>query len=126
MCLYSWQNRKKATKDIVCYKTLNCIKGKLHSIYGRHIWELDTVYEAERAKPNYYEDEITFGYFHSYDKMFNQYSLSPGLQRYAKCIIPKDTYYYYGIHSDGHEGYASKKLKIVEIYDYLGNKIDKK
>lgn len=118
MCLYSCQSRKKATKDIVCYKILNCINGDLYSIYGKHKWEVGTLYEAERAKPSYYDDEIKFGYFHSYDKEIeiNKYSLN-SMQRVVRCIIPKGTYYYHGIHSDGREGYASKKLKVVHVFE---------
>lgn len=120
MCLYSWDLRKKATKDIECYKIVVAANGKICSRYYDYEWEIDKIHESPRALPSRIKSDgdITGGYFHSY------YSLNEAKKSIlcykehevlCKCIIPEGSYYYYGIHSDGYEGYASKKLKITEI-----------
>ena len=119
MCLYSWQKRKKATKDIECYKIVLIKNGVIHSKYHDKEWELNKLYEAENALPFRIKSDgdVTSGYFHSYDSFeeVKRWAFCDKNEVVCKCIIPDGTYYYYGIHSDGHEGYASKKLKITEI-----------
>ena len=127
MCLYSWTSRKKAISDIICYKVFICdTEGRnLSSRYRRsYKWQMGKLTEAERAKAGSVkkESEIRSGYFHSYQKVRDALT-SPELYLtqtkvvVCKCIIPAGSYYYYGIHSDGKEGYASKKL-IIDSYIY--------
>ena len=120
MCLYSWQKRKKATKDIECYKIFVKTDGVIRSRYYVYRWKFGEIQESQKALPGRIkrDGEVTSGYFHSYNSLSEAkrsllcYKENEIL---CKCIIPKGSYYYYGIHSDGHEGYASKKLKITEI-----------
>ena len=116
MCLLKQSSKLKAKEDIVCYKVCYLRNNYLCSFFHDFLWDLNKVYEAERAKPARRRCSIYDGYFHSYAKPEHAYGL---LQRenvvLVKCIIPKDTYYYKGIHQEGKDGYASKKLKIVEI-----------
>lgn len=122
MCLYSWESKKKAENDIVCYKVIKYDDNGILSspIQGSFKWELGKEYRAERAIFSAFGC-ISKGYFHSYISewaAFNAQHSSLGCfkeTRIFKCIIPKGTYFYQGIHSDGREGYASKSLKIVEI-----------
>lgn len=122
MCLYSWKSKRKSEKDIECYKVLKYDKeNKLSSPYQDWFkWEVGVEYNADKAKL-IYDGEIHEGYFHTYDTYHSAVKSTftmPGIQKkivICKCIIPKCTYFYSGIHSDGHEGYALKSLKIVEI-----------
>lgn len=122
MCLYSWKTKKKAENDIVCYKILKYDNNGILSspLQDSFKWELGKEYRAERATFSFFGD-ISKGYFHSYISemtAFNAMHSSLGCfkkSRIFKCIIPKGTYFYEGIHSDGREGYASKCLKIVEM-----------
>jgi hypothetical protein len=83
-------------------------------------WEIGVEYKADNAKL-IYDGEIHEGYFHTYDTFHAAEKSVFSMKGYfkkiviCKCIIPKHTYFYHGIHSDGQEGYASKSLKIVEI-----------
>lgn len=128
MCLYSWQKRKKSSKDIICYKVFICDKdgNNLTSRYRDAFkWIIGKLTKAERAKAGCIkrDGEITTGYFHSYEKAKEAIEsiLSPELYHERgksllvyECIIPAGSYYYYGIHSDGREGYASKELIVVK------------
>lgn len=122
MCLYPKGNLKKAKHDIVCYKVMfRTQANKYFSIY----WDrLDPWYEGKFKKAKYTRPlrynsyvilgfgEIGDGFFHSY---VNEIISCDDEMCVCKCIIPKKTYYFEGIHSDGNYGYASKKLKIVKV-----------
>ena len=117
MCLLKQSSKLKAAQDIVCYKVC-CLRNNnyLCSFFHDFVWDLNKVYEAERAKPASSRSSIYDGYFHSYEKPESGYDLFAYANAVlVKCIIPKGTYYYKGIHQAGKWGYASKKLKIVEI-----------
>jgi len=120
MCMLKLSSRLKASHDIVCYKVCICNADKIYSLHNNHfIWELNKEYEAERASPTRSKGNIFDGYFHSFDNIEYAKDLAAHSYwvKYAmvyKCIIPKGTYYYKGLHDDGRRGYASKKLKIVE------------
>lgn len=129
MCLYSWKTKKKAENDIECYKVLKYdSNGILSSLFQDSFkWEIGNEYKAERAK-YIYKRNIDSGYFHSYisemtaldvyNSLIKDYNSGLGTfseLKILKCIIPKGTYFYEGIHSDGRDGYASKSLKIVEM-----------
>jgi len=126
MCLLSTTVKpKKAKEDIICYKFL--MKGDcLKSPWREFIWELNKEYTAERSKPRYSKKSITDGYFHTYkshmearvDADYHQcsrfwYGFPLNVCIY-KCIIPKGSVYFEGICNGGFEGYASKKLIVVE------------
>lgn len=117
MCLLKQSSKLKATQDIVCYKVCYLRNNHLYSFFhDDFVWDLNKVYEAERAKPASSRSSIYDGYFHSYEKSESSYDLFAYANTVlVKCIIPKGTYYYKGIHQAGKWGYASKKLKIVEI-----------
>lgn len=132
MCLLIQGNRRIAKEDIICYKVLaewrNISTLKIVSIaslfHQGNKWELGVEQTAERAVPRWFKDQIEDGYFHSYK--FQDSARTEKLWRYSdsgvssmtfgvyKCIIPKGSPYYYGIHSGGNEGYASKRLKVME------------
>lgn len=120
MCMLKLSSRLKATKDIVCYKVCICNTDKIYSLHYRDfIWELNKEYTADRAKIYYLPDYVYDGYFHTFNKI--EYALKEKEEgsfkiytKVYKCIIPSGAYYYKGLHQDGKEGYASKKLKIVE------------
>lgn len=119
MCLYPKYKLKKAKHDIVCYKVmLNKKSNIFYSIYwntnepwyigefkkGKHVWGRDFIFSGE----------IGSGYIHSYKDERDAITSCDDFLCVCKCIIPKGSYYYEGIHSDGKYGYASKKLKIVK------------
>jgi len=118
MCLLKQSTRLKATKDIVCYKVCKCfVDESIHSFYfDEYKWKLNKVYEAEHAHIAYTSYSVYDGYFHTFasPEMANAMLVYPSA-RLFKCIIPKGTYYFKGIHQGGKDGYASKKLKIVEM-----------
>ena len=123
MCLYSWKAKKKAENDIECYKVLKYDQnGILSSPFQESFkWEVGKEYKDERAKL-LYRGEVNEGYFHSYNSYMTAFNAcvndfnSKRRLIIARCIIPKGTYFYQGIHSSGgREGYASKSLKIVEV-----------
>lgn len=121
MCLYKRGNRKRAQKDIIAYKILVYTKrdARYHSMFKNYIWDIGVEQEAKKAKPGCISKygEVGSGYFHSYKNVvfgLNSESTSEYKKCIFKCIIPKGSYYYEGIHSDGLDGYASKKLKILE------------
>ena len=121
MCLYKRGNRKRAKKDIIAYKVLvyNRRDARFHSMYKNYIWDIGVEQEAKKARPGRIskDGEVGSGYFHSYKYAF-AINISESTLDYKtcifRCIIPKGSYYYEGFHSDGIDGYASKKLKIVE------------
>lgn len=116
MCLLKQSSKLKAAQDIVCYKVCYLRNSHLYSFFHDFAWDLNKVYEVERAKPARSRSSIYDGYFHSYEKPESGYDLFAYANAVlVKCIIPKGTYYYKGIHQAGKWGYASKKLKIVEI-----------
>lgn len=115
MCLLIQGSKKKAKRDIICYKVMLKIDDKLCSRYiNRFKWEIGKTYTCtKRSATRYYKDEIGDGYFHSYSDM--HLSVFVGNIVVCKCVIPKDTWYYSGIHSDGIDGYASKSIIVEEI-----------
>lgn len=121
MCLYKRGSRKRAKEDILCYKVLiyNIKESKYHSKFKKYEWEIGVEKEAGKTKPGCISKygEIGSGYFHSYKWAWainSNGSTSEYKECIFRCIIPKGSYYYEGIHSDGIDGYASKKLKILE------------
>ena len=135
MCLYPKGNLKKAKHDIVCYKVMyrttdNTFHSKFWNTYDS--WYIG---EFKKAKFSYYSVNspdvfggINGGYIHSYKACYDaKTSCDEDELCVVKCIIPKKTHYYEGLHSSGKYGYASKKLKIIEVikYDkhYIKNKV---
>ena len=127
MCLTTFTKySSKATKDIVCYKYLIKRTGSNHleSPYTYFHWDIGKEYTADRSAPRLVPGNIKDGYFHSYEyKEAAEYRAEEyrharyGIAEYriVKCIIPKGSRYYKGIHTGGEDGYASKKIKIVEV-----------
>lgn len=126
MCLTTFTKYpSKATKDIVCYKYLIKKKGikDLMSPFTGFRWEAGKEYTADRSAPRFVSNNIKDGYFHSYE--YKEAAEFEGEEfthirshveyRIVKCIIPKGSRYYKGIHTGGDGGYASKKIKIVEV-----------
>lgn len=124
MCLLSETVKpKKAEKDIRCYKVLfrNKKTKELYSPYMSYYkWELNKEHKAERAR--YIHNRMVMnGYFHT----FKHANVADHLARNFKtdhmhtavvyeCKIPAGTYYFTGLDSQFHDGYASKKLVILE------------
>ena len=117
MCLLAETIKpKKATRDIVCYK-FPVKRLHLESPWTHFQWELNKEYKADRSGPRWSPRDIKDGYFHSYktkdQAIRGAYEFTgPAIDvTYVyECIIPKGTYYFEGIHSGGHQGYASKKI----------------
>ena len=135
MCLTKVGGKRKATKDIVCYKVLietyNGNGEKLCcSPYNKFYWEIGKEYKNEEIANNYgSKEEIFSGYFHTFEKINECETKARKLIRSCRqnealvmyeCVIPKGTYYYYGYHQDGFWGYASKKLKITRRLGQYG------
>ena len=127
MCLTTFTKYpSKATKDIVCYKYLikkKGIKGLMSPFTGFR-WEVRKEYTADRSAPRFVSNNIKDGYFHSYEykdsaefeaEIFTNTRCGVAEYHIVKCIIPKGSRYYKGIHTGGADGYASKKIKIVEV-----------
>lgn len=124
MCLYirGKGSKKKAEKDIVCYKILALDEnGHLCSRYKSYfMWIVDKTYRADNAWTGSIKaGEVKEGYFHSYtyNPLYNPKQVDVLLVQNLvvyECIIPAGTYYYKGRHSDGVEGYASKSLKLIK------------
>lgn len=131
MCLLIQGNRRIAKEDIVCYKVLaewrNISTLEMTFItslfHQNNKWELGVEQTAERAVARWVKWQIEDGYFHSYkfqanasaERFFHRdYDVPNMTFGVYKCIIPKGSPYYYGIHSGGNEGYASKRLKVME------------
>jgi hypothetical protein len=132
MCLTKEGCRRKATKDIECYKVLleyndNGVTRLFSPYYGYKEWEIGkTFINYERGySPTPNSHNVFGGYYHSYENLQYSYLTSKDIERrqkttkprvvICKAIIPKGTYYYYGYHYGGYWGYASKELKIVEV-----------
>lgn len=134
MCLLIQGNRRIAKEDIICYKVLaewrNISTLKIASIvslfHQNNKWELGVEQTAKRTVARWVKEQIEDGYFHSYKfedsayaaRCFHHDDAVPNMTfGVYKCIIPKGSPYYYGIHSGGNEGYASKRLKVMEKID---------
>ena len=123
MCLYSKTEKpKKAKEDIICYKFLVMKNGCLQSPYLPFVWSTDKEYTAEKSKMRWPPKDIKDGYFHTYkekdaamrqaEEWIHSHPLTPYPRRLYECVIPKDSYYFEGVHFGVAEGYASKKLII--------------
>lgn len=123
MCLYSRTEKpKKAKEDIICYKFLVMKNGHLQSPFLPFVWSIDKEYTAEKSKMRWSPRDIKDGYFHTHkekdvamrqaEEWFHSHPLTPYPCHLYECIIPKDSYYFEGIHFGAAEGYASKKLII--------------
>jgi len=135
MCLTTFgntkANRKCATRDIVCYKVFVISLDDflqptvINSMYHRTNvpWKIGVTKTAEKS-PFIYCGEVKGGYFHSYRDWVDAQQIikrGDGTRRLMvfKCVIPKGTWYYTGIHSDGFDGYASKQLRIVGAFENI-------
>lgn len=126
MCLLTgYVDVKIATEDIPCYKIVQkSSKGTLKSIVQGFEYNLGEVYDNGIPDPEKVPHTITWwdgirfdeGLFHSYSSPRNR-QLDKDLKEVAvKCIIPKGAYYFVGsVNLSLIEGYASSKIKIVEI-----------
>ena len=135
MCLYAKGKIKKAEEDIVCYKYLSLSIGRNEygdisstwcSPYINIGWEIGKVKEISDNVPCYDYGCVTYGFFHTFKNLNdteaakNHYDFwnNSGMKQLGvfKCIIPKGTLYYEGVHNSiqQYEGYASRKLLIVE------------
>ena len=123
MCLTSETIRSiKATSDIVCYKVLLKKRNSLVSpFYQNFKWKFREIVEPrDKAGYRFISNHIQDGYLHTFssiygaEDMVKDSSMRDHLRIY-KCIIPKGAYYYKGIQSGGCYGYASKKVKLVEL-----------
>ena len=124
--------------EVTCYKLfITGDDGKLHSpIYFQTTWEIGETKTAEFPKRsgNNLIDEyscISSGAFHSFrykedaaEYYHSNIDLVPFYRiRVAKCIIPEDNAYLYrgdvsmAYVGSALDGYASQKLKVVEILD---------
>lgn len=136
----TYPKAKKAETDIVCYKMVKVAKGRqgeeiIASPFMNSktiVWNSGEVKKASRLirpRPSllYQQFNLTVygvgaGYLHSYkdlrtanwslrafDNNNNQYKI-------YKAVIPEGTVYYEGGHSSTlqFEGYASRKLKLIE------------
>lgn len=127
MCLKVKNVRsKKATEDILCYKVVKKnYKGDLISpFYPKFVWQVGV--EAgpnENAIRRFIPTDIEGGYLHSFSTISGALDMTlfgsdrKNLRIY-KCVIPKGTHYYEGMHSNGFSGYASKKLKLIKLAKY--------
>lgn len=130
MCLLIQGNRRTAKKDILCYKVLKehlDINGKIKHLNSPYFESYEWVLGREAVNDEMLilgeidNNQIRNGYFHSFsnekDALDESWWHTPHLAERIgvyKCVIPKGSIYYCGEHSGGGEGYASKRLKIVE------------
>ena len=139
MCLNNVKIEKQEG-EVICYKVL--VKGpmgELHSpYYGETVWEIGETKTAECLpfdKGNIVDDFRTIhsGAFHSFKNEEDAityyhsdlYVVSRHDVRIAKCVIPTDNGYLFSgdVFIDDKSddaavsGYASEKLKVVEIID---------
>lgn len=114
MCLIVKGGKKKAKTDIVCYKIMVQYPGGICSRYHFMTWEIGREYQAYRACSGFIKKykEIHEGYFHSYCEI-PVTDISKHNEYVYECIIPKGTWYFQGMHTDGNDGYASKSLKVI-------------
>lgn len=126
MCMLKLSSKLYAKEDIVCYKILRQMHigdmTTLKSLLNDYRWVIGKRERASRSKARY-DNKIYDGYFHSYREIPKKLPhISPFLDAMSvisipviyKCIIPKGSLYYEGIHSDALDGYCSKSLVVVE------------
>lgn len=121
MCMLKLSSKLYAKEDIVCYKILRqlSIDGitTLKSFYNDYKWVIGKHERASRSKARY-DNNIYDGYFHSYREIPKELPrINPSFDVIPviyKCIIPKGSLYYKGIHSDALDGYCSKSLIVTE------------
>lgn len=126
MCLLTYKvDVKIATEDIPCYKIVRISNENiLISIVQGFEYNLGETYDNGIPDPEKVPRHITWwdgvrfdgGLFHSYSSPINR-QLDKDLKEVeVKCIIPKGAYYFVGsVNLSLTEGYASSKIKIVEI-----------
>lgn len=117
MCLTTLDGRSKiADHDIVCFKALEYLDGKLTSpFYKGCRWEVGRKKTNRHPIPSI-RGIVRGGHYHAY-KNCKDALRSKGLREHwkiYKAIIPKGTKYFEGIDSNGVSGYASKSLKLWE------------
>ena len=130
MCLYRISEPKIAEEDIEVCKVLKraWLPGGGHiclvsPFYTKEIWEIGVVKTNTEILEDITET-ISAGFYHSY-RHYPQIPLEP--YYVYKAVIPKGTLYYRGL-TPGFTGYpvesyASRSLKIVEIYGNGNKKI---
>lgn len=115
MCLIVKGGKKKAKTDIVCYKIMaHYPRGICSRYHSFMMWEVGKEYQAFRACSGFIKKykEIHEGYFHSYCEIPIT-DINKDNEYVYECIIPKGTWYFQGMHTDGYDGYASKSLKVI-------------
>lgn len=130
MCLRTFQTTPKvADKDITCYKFLRKKEHKefipsrytYHSVFfnTNEPWTLNEAYTTFLYCIE--ETGLVYNAFHSFKKLTDAQEEA---KRYldvvvAKCIIPENARYYEGANLSMSltDGYASDKIKIVEIIE---------
>ena len=110
-------------EDIVCYKVFDVVDGKLKSPFYYDIpWELG----KEFTDPRFVATAINRGSalfsvscaFHTFKRLKDAQEYSKhwdGSLTIVKCIIPAGSEYFDGWFDFVTKGYASSKLKLVEI-----------
>ena len=139
----TYPKAKKAETDIVCYKMVKVAKGRQGEeiiaspfMDSKTIaWNLGEVKKASRLirpRPslsfqNVYSTvySVGAGYLHSYKDLETANSslhtfvnnFARQYKIYNKAVIPEGTVYYEGDHGSvlQFEGYASRKLKLIEV-----------
>jgi hypothetical protein len=103
-------NKLVAKKDIKCYKVL--LNGYQSPVMGFE-YELNRLYTGLLGTPSYdgFYNQITLG-FHSYSRKRKIPLYSKKCEKLVKCIIPKDSEYYYN--HNLHE-YVSNQIIISEV-----------
>ena len=130
MCLVKEGCKKKAKEDIVCYKVMSCLEdgSDIRSLfYSKCCWNLGETKIGKKAPTAFWKDQVDGGYFHTYASKAlcyfaliyerSKHSLIERRLEMYQCIIPAGSYYYAGRHSDGTEGFASKKLIIEKLIE---------
>lgn len=117
-------SRKRAKTDIICYKVLvwrtTNHSRRLSSPIFQETWNIGEEKTNTERRWTRYRHAIDNGYYHSYEMLCDARSFEDELggrglwAETYKCVIPQGAYYYKGYHSRVREGYASKKLRIVE------------
>lgn len=141
MCLRTKQKEPKiAQEDITCYKVLEICnpewevesgrkrkskKTVFGSIYYPNFkWSIDKRYRSRLViEPTHIENDYAVTKaFHAYQTLefaksyYKTVSVTPCV--IVRCIIPKGSKYYEGIHTVGGDGYASNQMVIKEIVDF--------
>jgi hypothetical protein len=130
MCLRTFQTTPKvADKDITCYKFFRKKEHKefipsrytYHSVFfnTNEPWTLNEAYTTFLYCIE--ETGLVYNAFHSFKKLTDAQEEA---KRYldvvvAKCVIPEKARYYEGVNISmgSTDGYASDKIKIVEIIE---------